>query len=140
MSHLREIMQRLASRQSPAGAPGSGPAPTTAHAPQVLFQDELEQCTDAMLQYEWVWLERHREDLEQCRFNPTMLEAAGGSVHLELLIAQASRYASQLEELFSRRGLEPSRHTHTVAAAEHAWELSNPGLRAQWGIEDPAGS
>ncbi|EDY38928.1 hypothetical protein CPCC7001_1807 [Cyanobium sp. PCC 7001] len=127
MSHLRDIMQRLASRQSP----------TTDHAPQVLFQDELERCTDAMLQYEWAWLERHREDLEQCRFNPTMLEASGGSTHLELLIAQASQYAIQLEELFRQRGLVPSRHSHTVAAAEHAWELSNPGLRAQWGIKAP---
>ncbi|WP_157665281.1 hypothetical protein [Cyanobium sp. NIES-981] len=104
------------------------------HPPQRLFSDELEHCTDAMLQYEWAWLERHREDLEQCRFNPTMLEATGGRAHLEALIAQASQYAAQLEEIFSRKGLMPCQHSHSVAPAEHAWELSNQGLREQWGI------
>ncbi len=136
MSELRAIMQRLGQRLDhqaaapPAGAPERPPAD--------LYVSELEHCSDAMLHYEWNWLEQHLQDLALCRSNEAMLKAAGGQQHLNGLIAQSEHYAAQLQKAFAQRALVPCRQPHNVAPSEHAWELSNPGLRAQWGFEPRA--
>lgn len=133
MSELRAIMQRLGERLD---SRGSEAAPTAAARPPAdLYVAELQRCSEAMLHYEWNWLEQHRQDLTLCRSNDAMLKAAGGQHHLDSLIAQAEHYAGQLRQAFTQRALAPSRQPHSVAPSEHAWELSNPGLRAQWGLD-----
>jgi AcrR family transcriptional regulator len=88
-----------------------------------------------MLHYEWAWLEQHLQDLEHCAGNDAMLKVAGGQRHLDGLLAEARACQQHLRDQFAARGLSPRRLPHSLAAAEHAWELSHPGLRAQWGID-----
>lgn len=134
MSELRAIMQRLGERLDDRGA--APPSGSPGRPPADLFVSELEHCSEAMLHYEWNWLEQHRQDLALCGSNEAMLKAAGGQQHLNSLIAQAEHYDAQLRQAFAQRALVPCRQPHNVAPTEHAWELSNPGLRAQWGLLD----
>jgi hypothetical protein len=137
MSYLRDIMQKLGStRPEAAGAEAGSRPPAGLLAAD--YRKRLEACSGAMLDYEWTWLEWHREDLELCRTNPTMLRAAGGEQHLEALIREAEACRQALEAVFAARGGLPRRHPHSVAPGEHAWELSNPQLRAAWGFTPPS--
>lgn len=134
MSYLREIMQKLGAGAEAAVQEGRGglawPALQAAE-----YQRQLERCTTPMLHYEWAWLEQHLQDLELCASNDAMLQVAGGQRHLEGLVAEAQQCQQHLRAQFAARSLTPRRLPHSLAAAEHAWELSHPGLRAQWGID-----
>ncbi|MFQ6539176.1 MULTISPECIES: hypothetical protein [Aphanothece] len=135
MSYLRDIMERLGASRDGAA---SGTSARDAGEPQLLeaapYRHHLDHCSEPMLLYEWTWLELHLEDLRLCRANDEMRKVAGGSRHLEALIAAAERNQEQLAAVFAERGLTPRRLPHSVAAGEHAWELSNAQLRAQWGL------
>lgn len=137
MSYLREIMQKLGAGAEAAVQEGRGGA----HWPALQAADyrrQLEACSEPMLHYEWAWLEQHRQDLELCRANEAMLQVAGGQRHLEGLLAESEQCLQHLREVMAQRGLTPRRLPHSLAGSEHAWELSHPGLRAQWGL-DPTG-
>lgn len=128
MSYLREIMQKLGASQPPQ------PALQVSH-----YRGRLVGCNEAMLLYEWAWLQQHLEDLQLCAGNPAMLEVAGGQRHLEALLSAAEACRQELREAFSSRGLTPRRLPHTLAPSEHAWEVTHPGIRSQWGL-DPLSS
>jgi hypothetical protein len=152
MSHLRDIMQKLgqshaasqgAGFSAGAGA-GAGAESSSAITPAAgteleqhrhHYRQQLMACTPAMLRYEWTWLHQHLEDLELCRSNPDMLRATGGRQHLELLLAEARAYLEELKAEFQERGVVPAREAHSVVSGEHAWDVRNAAIRAQWGFD-----
>jgi hypothetical protein len=142
MSYLREIMQRLNEARSTAAAPD--PAPTAPPGPLqeahlADYGERLGRSSPAMLQYEWAWLEEHIDGLALCGSQPEMAAAAGGVAHVQRLLAESRRFRHLLEREMERRGVRPSLHRHTLVATEHSWELTNPAIRAQWGIEAAGG-
>jgi AcrR family transcriptional regulator len=132
MSHLREIMQRLAAAQ-PAST--GSPTPQSPLPQQEVYRQQLQQCSEAMLHYEWTWLHQHLEDLQLCSANGAMAQAAGGSQHVRQLILQAEACLATLAEECERRGVQPERQAHSVASGEHAWEVSNGTIRRAWGLD-----
>ena len=132
MSHLREIMQNLAAAQ-----PAASPSPNAAMAlPQVeAYARHLHQCNQAMLLYEWAWLQQHLEDLQLCQSNSAMAQAAGGSQHVNQLLLQAEGCLQALTTECQARDLQPQRLAHSVASGEHAWEVSNSAIRQAWGLD-----
>ncbi|MEB3170946.1 MAG: hypothetical protein VKK43_06200 [Synechococcaceae cyanobacterium] len=136
MSYLRQIMQRLNARTAattPGQAPAAAPSPLLErHLAD--YDAQLAACSPAMLQYEWAWIEQHLDTLTLARSTPAMLAAAGGPAHLEALLEESRRFRTLLEQRFAAAGLTPAAHRHAVVATEHAWELSPPELRRQWGF------
>jgi hypothetical protein len=132
MSHLRDIMQRLAAAHT-AATPG--PVPQTSLPRLETYRQRLDQCSEAMLLYEWAWLHQHLEDLELCAANSEMAQAAGGEHHVQQMGLQAEACQQALAEEFRGRGLQPERQAHSVASGEHAWEVSNDTLRRAWGLD-----
>lgn len=135
MSYLRQIMQRLNARTAapPGEAPAAAPSPLLErHLAD--YDAHLVACSPAMLQYEWAWIEQHLDTLTLARATPAMLAAAGGPAHLEALLVESRRFRALLEQRFAAAALTPAAHRHTVVATEHAWELSQPELRRQWGF------
>lgn len=131
MSHLREIMQNLAAAQ-PAGAA----SPPRMSLPQLeTYRQQLGQCSEAMLLYEWTWLHQHLEDLQLCGANSAMARAAGGGAHVHQMRLQAEACLQALAEECQRRELKPERQAHSVAAGEHAWEVSSSTIRHAWGLD-----
>lgn len=137
MSYLREIMQKLGAGAEAAVQEGRGGA-TWPALQAADYRRQLEVCSQAMLYYEWAWLEQHLQDLELCGSNEAMLKVAGGQRHLDGLLAEARQCQQHLRDQFAAQGLNPKRLPHSLAAGEHAWELSHAGIRAQWGIETSA--
>ena len=156
MSYLREIMQRLNERLASEAGSTADPAQAGAEpihraepdadasgeSTQPLlglharhYGERLRECTPAMLQYEALWLEQHLEALELCRVQPEMLQVTGGRRHLEAMLAETRSFQTLLSAEMGRRGLTADPHHHTVVASEHAWELTHPGIRRQWGID-----
>ncbi|MEB3322736.1 MAG: hypothetical protein VKI81_07915 [Synechococcaceae cyanobacterium] len=141
MSYLREIMQRLNATRADAaaGAPAPDPPGPLQEAHLADYGERLAACSPPMLQYEWAWLEEHIEGLELCGSRPEMAAAAGGAAHVQRLLAESLRFRQLLEGEMGRRGVRPALHRHTLVPTEHSWELTNPAIRAQWGITaDPA--
>jgi len=146
MSYLRQIMQRLNARAaatalSATSSPPAAGGEASATAPSPLLERHLADydahlaaCSPAMLQYEWAWIEQHLDTLTLARTTPAMLEAAGGPAHLEVLLEESRRFRALLEKRIAAGGLIPASHRHTVLATEHAWELTHPDLRRQWGF------
>lgn len=139
MSHLREIMQKLAAVHPPGADSPASPQLWASSNQQEDYRHQLEQCTAAMLHYEWTWLHQHREDLQHCSANQAMAQAAGGSQHVQRLISQTDACLQLLTGECERRGLQPERQAHSVASGEHAWQVSNGTIRQQWGLDGPAG-
>ncbi len=150
MSHLRDIMQKLSQRHAAAAAAntadaadagnGAAPAVTPAGSAEVEkhrrdYRQRLRACTPAMLRYEWTWLQRHLEDLDLCSSTPEMLRVTGGRQHTELLLAEARAYRDELAAEFRERGEQPGGEQHSVLSGEHAWDVSNATIRAQWGFD-----
>lgn len=136
MSYLREIMQRLNARSaSQAEAAPSESALLGVHLEH--YRQQLEQCSPAMIQYEWTWLEQHIEALELCGSQPEMMTTAGGPARVEAMLAESQHCRELVAQRLDALGVEPGRHQHSVVPTEHAWELTHPEIRRQWGI-DPA--
>lgn len=51
------------------------------------------------------------------------------------LLRETQCFQAEVRGELSRRGLEPGTRTAPLAAQEHAWELSNPAIRQEWGID-----
>jgi len=138
MSYLRQIMQRLHDRSSqrPPAEPADPPARLEEHLR--IYGERLAACSNAMLDYEQVWLEQHLETLELCAREPTMRQSAGGAERVELLLQESRRFRELLESRRRERGLATAGMRAAVMAGEHAWELSDPALRRAWGFpNDP---
>ena len=142
MSYLREIMNRLRER---SGASESGPEPPAVpYSPlseRVLeehlrtYRERLQACSDAMLPYEWAWLEDHLATLQLSSGQEAMQKVLGGPQRVADLLRETHCFQAEVRGELSRRGLEHGNRTAPLAAQEHAWELSNPAIRLEWGIE-----
>jgi AcrR family transcriptional regulator len=141
MSHLREIMQRLAANRNDAAAattPTQAPTQLTSPAAGLdlaSYRDRLRACSPPMLDYEFTWLHQSLDDLELCRHHPPMEEAAGGSQRVQQLLEQVRACLQALQEECQGRGLTPRRQARSVAVGEHAWEVSHAGIRSSWGLD-----
>jgi len=125
MSHLRDIMQKL-------GQSHAANAELKLHRSH--YRQQLRACELAMLRYEWTWLHQHLEDLELCCTTPDMLRATGGRQHLDLLVAEARADLEELTAEFQQREVVPALEPHSVVSGEHAWDVRNETIRAQWGF------
>ncbi len=133
MSYLRQIMQRLRDRSAPPPRDERGDA-ALLEEHLSLYGARLDACSDAMLDYEEAWLEQHIETLELCAREPAMAAGAGGAHHVERLLEESRRFSRLLHQCRQARGLGGRTVTAAVVASEHAWELSDPGLRRAWGF------
>lgn len=137
MSHLREIMQKLAETDAKNAAGGKMSAEEGDHAKfQVdAYRADLRKCTEPMLQYEWAWWNEHIEALELCLTRPQMYNEIGGHEHV-LKRIEASRGCQRiLDEAMQTKMVKPSNHSHHIHPTEHAWELSEENVRREWGIQ-----
>jgi hypothetical protein len=137
MSHLRTIMQKLAQGQ----VQGSVQSDVTNMVKDDVirlhvadYQDALTLCTPSMLQYEWAWLEDHVESLGLCLSQPEMLQAMGGTPHVERLLAESRQCQTALSALMEARKVEPATHLPTMPTSEHAWEISQEKVKQLWGF------
>ncbi|MEO1002410.1 MAG: hypothetical protein AAFX65_04780 [Cyanobacteria bacterium J06638_7] len=138
MSHLRDIMQKLSQNRSgsvPAAAaiPAASSAELARHCQH--YRRQLRAASPAMLSYEWTWLHQHLEDLELCGATPRMLEVTGGRRHVDQLLDETRAYLRELGQEADQRGLSLTRQALSVVSGEHAWEVSNATIRAQWGLD-----
>ena len=132
MSLLRDIMQRLAANRSDAAAP----VPPAAVASELAsYRSRLRTCSKPMLDYEWTWLHQSLDDLELCRNDAPMEEAAGGSQRVQQLLDQARTCLRAIQEECEERRLTPVRQPLSVAVGEHAWEVSNAAIRSSWKLD-----
>jgi hypothetical protein len=139
MSYLRQIMQRLHDRSTAPAPVDRSADPAVLEEHLTLYAGRLDACSDAMLRYEAAWLEQHIETLELCARQPTMLASAGGAERVERLLQESLRFRQLLERSRAARGLTGDGVRAAVVASEHAWELSDPGLRRAWGFSaEPA--
>jgi hypothetical protein len=145
MSYLREIMQRFqASRsaQHPEDPQAQSRPPTDRHRLEqhlAWYGDRLLACSPAMLRYEWAWLEEHIDALELCSSRPEMVPGAGGGARVQSLLEESLRFRDLLQERMAAGSVDPALHRGTLVSTEHAWELSQPEIRRQWGIDRPEG-
>jgi hypothetical protein len=134
MSYLRQIMQRLQARSTTPPLPEAADDSGLLEEHLRLYAQNLERCTEAMLQYECAWLEQHLETLELCGVEPGMLASIGGVNRLHRLLEESRRFQTLLERRMADLGLEAARHRAGIIASEHAWELTDPALRRAWGF------
>jgi hypothetical protein len=99
-------------------------------------RDQLLACSPAMLRYEWAWLEEHIDALELCSSRPEMMPGAAGAARVRSLLEESLRFRDLLHERMAAASVDPALHRGTLVSTEHAWELSQPEIRRQWGIEE----
>ena len=135
MSHLREIMQKLAEAHSELPR-GTMDETSSAHLKDNLeeYRSKIGSCNTGMLQYEWAWLNEHIEALELCVCQPAMGREIGGHAHAEQLLAESKQQKSALEELFQQRRIHPAVHHHEIHPGEHAWDVRNEMTKKNWGM------
>jgi len=146
MSYLREIMQRFQAARSADQPPEAETETkagnrTEAHRRRLeehlaWYRDQLLACSPAMLRYEWAWLEEHIDALELCSSRPERMPAAA---RVRSLLEESLRFRDLLQERMAAGSVDPALHRGTLVSSEHAWELSQPEIRRQWGIDPPEG-
>ncbi|MFM7360285.1 MAG: hypothetical protein ACKO25_00355 [Cyanobium sp.] len=136
MSQLREIMKRLGAR-----ATGAAASPSQASVPQAdhveAYGRQLQECSPAMLHYEWAWWDQHLETLVLCLTQPQMLATLGGEARVRLLLEEGEQCRDRLRQRLEELGLPPGQLHGPVVAGEHAWDLSQADIRHHWGIGSP---
>lgn len=159
MSVIQPILERLqhdcAASQPPA-RPGDPTQRQAAGAPfrdsrlgchATWYRDNLAQCNEAMLQYEWAWMNGRIATLRHFHSSGSGPAAcaddgrrADGSElsHLDprlaALLSESQLFRTLLLQEFSSRGLTPMPPRGTVVASEEAWEITSTMVRQQWGI------
>lgn len=137
MSHLREIMQKLAQAHRELQ---SGKMDDSSAASELLkanldeYLSKIKACNTGMLQYEWAWLNEHIDALQLCVCQPEMWREIGGHGHAERLLAESKQQRSALEELFKKRGIHPAAHHHEIHPGEHAWDVRSEISKRNWGM------
>jgi hypothetical protein len=154
LSYLREIMIRLKERSAAAAAsdpshhpvaddasaPGEDQTPSPELTPGIethirQYRDNLRHCSDAMLRYEWAWLEEHLSSLNLSSGHAEMRQALGGRGSVETLLLESAAFQEQLQQEMDERGLTPANRTGPLVPLEHAWEVSNDAILQAWDIE-----
>ncbi|MEA5391767.1 hypothetical protein VB738_10920 [Cyanobium gracile UHCC 0139] len=129
MSFLSEAMQLL---KDAGTAAGLSEGAIKCHAG--CYRENLSRCSDAMLQYERVWLQQQLRALRDCEGHPVLMARVGGEDRLRGLVSQSVLFQLLLQNEFARRGLTPEEPRGPVVAAEEAWEITSVQVKREWGI------
>ena len=129
MSFLSEAMQLL---KDAGAAAGLSEGAIKCHAG--CYRENLSRCSDAMLQYERVWLQQQLRALRDCQGHPVLMARVGGEGRLNGLVSQGVLFQLLLQNEFARRGLAPLERHGPVVAAEEAWEITSVQVKREWGI------
>ena len=122
-------MQLLREAGTPAGLSEGA---TQCHAG--CYRENLSRCSEAMLQYERVWLQQQLRALRDCEGHPVLMARVGGEDRLRALVSQSVLFQLLLQNEFARRGLTPEEPRGPVVAAEEAWEITSVQVKREWGI------
>lgn len=98
------------------------------------YRENLSRCSEAMLQYERVWLQQQLRALRDCEGHPVLMARVGGEDRLRALVSQSVLFQLLLQNEFARRGLTPEEPRGPVVAAEEAWEITSVQVKREWGI------
>ena len=138
MNNLRRIMQKLAQVQPDGRSSSESQSAVSTELMRLHikdYQERLDHCTAAMLQYEWAWLEEHIADLELCLSQPEMQQTLGGKSHVEQLLLESHAWQAALKSTMLSQGVEPSRRPQAVVGGEHAWEIRQDSIKRMWGLD-----
>ena len=98
------------------------------------YRENLSRCSEAMLQYERVWLQQQLRALRYCEGHPVLMARVGGEDRLRALVSQSVLFQLLLQNEFARRGLTPEEPRGPVVAAEEAWEITSVQVKRELGI------
>ena len=98
------------------------------------YRENLSRCSEAMLQYERVWLQQQLRALRDCEGHQVLMARVGGEDRLRALVSQSVLFQLLLQNEFARRGLTPEEPRGPVVAAEEAWEITSVQVKREWGI------
>ena len=129
MSFLSDAMQLLRDAGTTAGLSEGA---IQCHAG--CYRENLSRCSEAMLQYERVWLQQQLRALRDCEGHPVLMARVGGEDRLRALVSQSVLFQLLLQNEFARRGLTPEEPRGPVVAAEEAWEITSVQVKREWGI------
>jgi hypothetical protein len=90
------------------------------------YRENLGQCNEPMLQYEWAWLNGRIDALEH-------VQDDGKGAFGEML-AESQLFRTLLLREFASRGLTPLPPKATVIPSEEAWEITSLRVKEEWGI------
>lgn len=100
------------------------------------YRENLSHCSEAMLQYEWAWMNGRLAALRHCRASEgSELAACPPEPRLDGLLSESQLFRTLLLQEFASRGLRPLPPRGTVVASEEAWEITSASVRQEWGIE-----
>jgi hypothetical protein len=125
--------ERNESAASPQPAVGLRTSSLGCHASW--YRENLSQCTEAMLQYEWAWMSGRLAALRHCRSGEGDELACPPEPRLEGLLRESQLFRTLLLQEFASRGLRPLPPRGTVVASEEAWEITSASVRQEWGIQ-----
>ncbi len=158
MSVIQPILERLQHDCDPLESPSSS-SPTAlqeegaaslrgsalgSHA--TWYRENLGQCNEPMLQYEWAWMNGRIATLRHFQSSGSgpavQADARGGDgselrqldPRLAALLSESQLFRTLLLQEFSSRGLTPMPPRGTVVKSEEAWEITSTEVRQQWGI------
>lgn len=158
MSVIQPILERLQHDCDPLDSQPSGSpsAPNESGAASLRgsalgchatwYRENLGQCNEPMLQYEWAWMNGRIATLRHFHGSgsgpASRQDAKGGDVselcqldpRLAALLAESQLFRTLLLQEFSSRGLTPMPPRGTVVESEEAWEITSTEVRQQWGI------
>jgi hypothetical protein len=129
MSFLSDVLRLL---QSADGLQRLSAEAMKCHA--ACYRDNLQRCTEPMLQYEWAWLRERLAALRSCQTDASLLSRLGGIENVNLLVSECVLFQLLLQEEFSRRRLTPRAVEAPLVPSEEAWEITSLKVKQDWGI------
>ena len=64
-----------------------------------------------------------------------MARTAGGRSRVEHMLEESRQFQTLLQEHMTAGGVDVARHRGATVATDHAWELTDPAILSQWGID-----
>jgi len=114
------------------------------------YRDNLADCSEAMLQYEWAWINQRIDALDRQRTQESSpLSLVADSSHaksdepdppaplhgsLAEHLAESQLFLNLLLREFAVRGMRPSTPKAAVIPSEEAWEITSKLVKEEWGI------
>jgi len=129
MSFLSDVIQIL---KSSGGIDSMSKEAMNCHAS--CYRENLRSSSDAMLQYEWAWLEEHVQALRRSHLQPELIRSLGGEANVKILISECVLFQLILQAEFGRRHLAPLGSAAAIVPTEEAWEITSLKVKQDWGI------
>jgi hypothetical protein len=99
------------------------------------YRENLNHCSEPMLQYEWAWMNGRIVTLGHCRAGEGGELACPPEPRLEEMLSESQLFRTLLLQEFASRGLRPLPPRAAVVPSEEAWEITSASVRQEWGIE-----